>query len=69
MVVPTPAARMTVVLATRQVPGQEALAAQLVLDSQGAAAAFNALGVAPGPAEAPLESLAGEMYAVFDKIR
>ena len=69
VVVPTPAARMTVVLATRQVPGQEALAAQLVLDSQGAAAAFNALGVAPGPAEAPLESLAGEMYAVFDKIR
>ncbi len=69
VVAPTPPARMTVVLATRQTPDREPLSAQLILSSTRATTALNQLGLAPGPADAPSATLAGEMYAVLDKIR
>jgi hypothetical protein len=66
---PTPAATLTVVLATRTRAGTDPLPADLVLDSDRAATALEALGLAAGTGSAAPPARAGELYAVLDKIR
>ena len=68
---PTPAAAITVVLATRADPSAStgALPADLVLDSDRATAALEALGLAAGTGSAAPAARAGALYAVLDKLR
>lgn len=69
VVVPVPRATLTVVLATRASAGAEPLPASAVLSSRRASDALTDLGMTPGTGPAPPESLAGELYAIYDKIR
>jgi hypothetical protein len=66
---PSPAATLTVVLATRARPGEDPLAADLVLGNARATAALEAIGLTTGTGTAAPAERAGELYAVLDKIR
>lgn len=57
------------VLATRSEAGADPLSADLVLDSDRATAALEALVLAAGPGSTAPAARAGELYAVLDKIR